>query len=82
MKCRNNNLIPKGLKLKCPVHSLAARKIIKAASKLLVKKRIQHHRNAKAKALISITQHQEKLQSTLSEDPYDRYTQLATADLT
>ncbi|XP_064616820.1 uncharacterized protein LOC135480823 [Liolophura sinensis] len=66
------------LTLKCPVHSHAAKKIINAASKLLVKERIHHHRNTKARTLTTITQLQEKLRSTLSDQHYKSLRQAQT----
>ncbi|XP_055959216.1 uncharacterized protein LOC130014266, partial [Patella vulgata] len=54
MRCRDSEIVPHGLKLKGPVNSNAANKILLQASKSLVRERIQHHRNTKHRLLQDI----------------------------
>ncbi|XP_064613315.1 uncharacterized protein LOC135477092 [Liolophura sinensis] len=78
MKCRDQGIIPKGLRLRSPVHSQSAHKILQQASRLLVKERIRHHRKTKAHSLAAIVDQQDKIQSILQPEEYAQLRQAQT----
>ena len=72
LRCRDNNIVPRGLQLKSPVKSPAALKIIENASKRLVRERIRSHRSQKAACTEQAQQIHASLESTLSQEMYQK----------
>ncbi|XP_046546592.1 uncharacterized protein LOC124256661 [Haliotis rubra] len=78
MRCRDNHLIPKGLRLTSPVHSPASSNILNKASSLLVRETIQHHRKTKVLTLTNIIEQQHQLQNILHPENYSKMRHLQT----
>ena len=47
VNCRDNNIVPKGLRIKCPFESIKSKNILNKAGLQLVRERIKYHRHKK-----------------------------------
>ena len=72
MRCRDNNIIPKGLKVNVPQSSQRARRICTRASLALVREQIDHHRHQKRVTMDKITHIKSYLQTRLGQVDYQR----------
>ncbi|XP_067668403.1 uncharacterized protein [Haliotis asinina] len=68
MRCRDQQVIPRGLELRSPIQSAAAKTIIQQASKPLLAEPIRHHRKMKAITITSIHEQQSTLSAYLSPE--------------
>ena len=68
IKCRDNNIIPKGLIIKSPYNSPKSRTILHNTSLKLLKERIKHHRFKRFQATLDIKQSSDELKSTTGND--------------
>src|SRR5579859_7361329 len=74
MRCRDNNIIPKGLRLKAPTPTLRAKTVCENASKALVRDQICVHRKGKAEASSLARDIEGQIQSVVSKDDLQRIT--------
>ena len=65
-RCRDNDIIPNGLRLKTPVYTKQARRIGEKASRALIRERIAFHRHSKAKLEQSISAIEETIRSKVA----------------
>src|SRR5436190_21643417 len=70
-KCKLENLVPTGLRLKCAFVSQQASKILDAASKSLVKERIGFHRTEKRNLQNKIESKRNELSETIGPELQD-----------
>ncbi|KAK6178377.1 hypothetical protein SNE40_013172 [Patella caerulea] len=78
MRCRDSDLVPKGLVLDSPVKSPSAYRILLQASKCLVRERIQHYRNEKHRIFAKSEIERQKLHDTLSDEDYSSLRNIQT----
>ena len=72
MRCRDQKIIPNGLRLKTPSSSQRASRICKRASLALVREQIDHHRQQKRFTVMKINTLRQQLQSNLTAEEFER----------
>ena len=71
-RCRDTEVIPRGLRLKTPIRSRGAHRILKDASMALVRERIRHLRSQLHQLQKEILSLQSTIKSTLSGEDWDK----------
>ena len=71
-KCRDNNIIPKGLRVKSIANSWKARKIDRDAGMARVRERLESHKHTVSKLIRDASSVETTLQNRLSEDDFQK----------